>query len=508
MVSGLSAHEFLVGLLLVGCLVSASAQEFAAVQDQKEVVKEMFYHAYNNYLDHAFPRDELKPISCTGHDTLGGYTLTLFDALDTLAVLQNKTEFTRVVNWISENVSFDRQKTVSVFETNIRVLGGLISGHMLAANKELDLMPGYKGQLLKLAKSLGKRLLKAFKKSPIGIPFGSVNLKSGVHKLETSVSATATGGTILLEFGLLSNLTGDRKYMDAAMKATRGLWDRRSSLDLMGSHIDVKTGAWVYMDSGVAGGIDSLFEYLLKAYLMFGDPELLEIFDKGYAAIIQRVKKGPWYPDVHMSSGETMFPYYRSLQSFWPGLQVLYGDLDMAKETFKAMHTVWKEHGFVPEALHLGSMKPQPGMGQYPLRPELAESAFYLWRATGDPYYRLAGQDIIESLNKHARVPCGFAAVENVTTKELRDHMDSYFLAETVKYLYLLFDDSPETAVFRDPTRYIFNTEAHLLPLPSPPDEQFTLLPGRKPDLRARRERMKAYPGQSKQEPKKKRGKR
>lgn len=115
--------------LLVVCALGQNTDigSFDSLSDQKEVVKEMFYHAYDGYLHHAFPKDELvffcavrseslfqkRPISCTGGDTLGGYTLTLFDALDTLAVLQNKTEFARVVNWIVENVNFDIDKTVS-----------------------------------------------------------------------------------------------------------------------------------------------------------------------------------------------------------------------------------------------------------------------------------------------------------------------------------------------------------------------------------------------------------
>ena len=67
----------------------------ASVERNRQVVKDMFYHAYNNYLDHAFPRDELAPISCSGHDTENcrGCLLTFYDSLDTLAVLGNRTEY-------------------------------------------------------------------------------------------------------------------------------------------------------------------------------------------------------------------------------------------------------------------------------------------------------------------------------------------------------------------------------------------------------------------------------
>jgi len=252
------------------------------------------------------------------------------------------------------------------------------------------------------------------------------------------------------------------------------LWRRRSSLGLLGSHVNVTDGAWVYGDSGIAGGIDSFFEYLLKAALLLHDDQprsslYLRMFHKGIKAIKKyNLRNEGWYFDVHMDNGGIMFPYFRSLQSFWPGLLTLYGDVGSAEKTFAVFYRVWKELGFVPEALDVRDMKPVEHKEQYPLRPELGESAFYLWRATKNNKYRKAGLRMIESLNKYARTSCGFAAVENVVTKELRDHMDSYFLAETLKYLYMLFDESADSAPFRDETRYVFNTEAHPFPLPSP----------------------------------------
>ncbi|KAJ1495828.1 glycoside hydrolase [Baffinella frigidus] len=459
-----------------------SAEEALA---NRELVRDMFYHSYDNYMAHAFPRDELRPIACKGHDTHNchGCMLTFYDALDTLAVLENRTEFRRVVDWLALNgaATFNREVTVSVFETNIRVLGSLISNHLLAEDPDLKLYPGYKGELLTLAVDVGTRLLRAYN-TPTGLPFGSVDLSLGPRFGETPVSATARGGTVLLEFILLSKLSGDKKFARAAERATKALWERRSSIGLLGSHVNVETGEWVYFDSGIGGGIDSFFEYLMKAHLLTGKALYLDMFEEGYAAINTHTKHNGWYVDVDMRSGQVMFPYYRSLQSFWPGLQVLYGDLPAAEELFDRFFGIWRQYGFVPEAYNVGTGQPQPGMGQYPLRPELAESAFYLYRATGDAKYRIAGAEMIASLNTHARVQCGYAAIENVTTKELRDHMDSYFIAETVKYLYLLFDDSAWTTPFRDPSKYIFNTEAHLLPLPKPPASEFLLSRSNPPD--------------------------
>lgn len=92
----------------------------------------MFQHAYDGYLKYASKYDELRPLSCDGVDTWGSYSLTLIDALDTLAVMGNYTEFQRVVELLTNKSNFDSDINVSVFETNIRIVGGLLSAHLLS----------------------------------------------------------------------------------------------------------------------------------------------------------------------------------------------------------------------------------------------------------------------------------------------------------------------------------------------------------------------------------------
>eukprot|EP00268_Persea_americana_P045140 TRINITY_DN4588_c1_g1_i3.p1 TRINITY_DN4588_c1_g1~~TRINITY_DN4588_c1_g1_i3.p1 ORF type:complete len:202 (+),score=30.22 TRINITY_DN4588_c1_g1_i3:1163-1768(+) len=98
----------------------------------------------------------------------------------------------------------------------------------------------------------------------------------------------------------------------------------------------------------------------------------------------------------------------------------------------------------------------------YPLRPELAESTLYLYQATKDPWYIEVGESIVTSLNTYTKVEGGFASVKDVTTMQLEDHQHSFFLAETCKYLYLLFNDS-----FLANQNYIFTTEGHPFPVRS-----------------------------------------
>ncbi|XP_015573504.1 alpha-mannosidase I MNS4 [Ricinus communis] len=432
----------------------------------RDEVREMFYHAFNGYMENAFPLDELRPLSCEGEDSLGGYALTLIDSLDTLALLGDRDRFTSSIDWIDKNLRFDINKTVSIFETTIRVLGGLLSAHLIASDYSTGMgIPSYENQLLHLAEDLAWRLLPAFD-TPTGIPFGSVNLLHGVDEHESKITSTAGGGTLTLEFGVLSRLTNNPIFEQVTKNAVRGLWARRSRLNLVGAHINVFTGEWTQKDAGIGTSIDSFYEYLLKAYLLFGDEEYLFIFQEAYAAAMQYLFSDPWYVEVNMDSGAIVWPLFNSLQAFWPGLQVLAGDIDPAIRTHAAFLSVWRKYGFTPEGFNLATLSVQHGQKSYPLRPELIESTYWLYKATRDSRYLDAGRDMVASLQYGARCPCGYCHITDVEFHKKEDHMESFFLAETVKYLWLLFDlaSGPDNLVENGPYKYIFSTEGHLLP--------------------------------------------
>lgn len=223
----------------------------------------MFFHGYDNYMNHAFPDDELKPLSCTGRrrdgknprgtmdDSLGDYSLTLVDTMDTLVILGDYHEFQKAVSNVTYQVHFDRDVTVNLFEVNIRVLGGLLSSHIFASllkeeslseqrNGKLlhyqqnlaeqfkklnveELTPhqkriihqvstreryfvNYHNELLKLALDLGLRLLPAFYTNS-KIPYSKINLKRGIIPQEDT-TCLAGAGSLSLEFITLSQLTG------------------------------------------------------------------------------------------------------------------------------------------------------------------------------------------------------------------------------------------------------------------------------------------------------------
>ncbi|XP_048587140.1 ER degradation-enhancing alpha-mannosidase-like protein 3 [Nematostella vectensis] len=457
---------------------------FAMSNDEKRKmrgqVKEMFRHAYNSYMSFAYPADELMPLSCKGRvrgvdpsrgdvdDALGMFSLTLVDTLDTLAVLGEVSEFEKAVKLVIKDVHFDTDVVVSVFETNIRIVGGLLGGHVAADSlkKSGKGLSWYNGELLALAKKAGECLLPAFN-TTTGIPYPKVNLKYGIHHPDSNTgtevdTCTACAGTMIMEFGALSRLTGDPIFEEKAKKAMESLWKFRSrASDLVGTVINIHNGDWVRRDSGVGAGIDSYYEYCLKAYILLGDDTYLDRFNKHYKSIMQYINQGAMFLSVQMHQPErTSHAYMDALQAFWPGLQVLKGDLKKAIEMHHMLYEVAKKHTFLPEAFTTDF---EVHWGEHPLRPELVESTYFLYEATLDPYYLEVGRNIVEKINEHARVPCGFAALKDVRTLSHEDRMDSFVLAETFKYLYLLFTDKSEwTLPMND---FILTTEAHLLPL-------------------------------------------
>ncbi|KAF6143235.1 hypothetical protein GIB67_039018 [Kingdonia uniflora] len=174
-----------------------------------------------------------------------------------LVILRNNSEFEKAVLWLSENLTFDVDARINLFECNIRVLGGLVSAHILATDSANRLTQGiYVNQLLILAEDLGSRFLRAFD-TPTGLPYAWINLKYGVMKNETTETSTSGCGSLILEMGTLSRLTGDSRYELAALRALRKLWSMRSPLNLLGTTLDVISGEWIEYSSGIGADMHS-----------------------------------------------------------------------------------------------------------------------------------------------------------------------------------------------------------------------------------------------------------
>lgn len=453
-------------LLLVSTLAAPAAQtppELPShVPSQKEMasrIRDQFLHAWNGYHQYAWGHDELRPLSNQPFDWYGtSLLMTPVDALDTMILMGLNQQADEARQLIDTQLSFDKDIYVKNFEITIRMLGGLLSSYELTNDP----------RLLALADDLGTRLLPVFN-SPTGMPYVWVNLKTGATRGEDTNPAEV--GTLLLEFGTLSRLTHKPVYYDKAKRAVVEVWNRRSSLNLIGSEINVRTGQWTGPDPGatdanIEGGSDSYYEYLLKAWLLFHDEDCHKMWLASVAALNQYVAQtvtnpdrstGFWYGEANMNTGARTGTEYGALAAFFAGSLALSGDLDHARQLQDSNYRMWTLAGIEPEELDYTTMKfLYPG---YELRPENTESAYYLEYFTHDPKYRAMGITYFNSIVQECRTPSAFAALADVRTKKQRDDMESFFFAETMKYLYLLLANPQRI----DLSKTVFNTEAHPL---------------------------------------------
>ncbi len=404
-------------------------------------------HAWSGYKQYAWGHDELKPLSKSYRDWYGtSLLMTPVDALDTMLLMGLNDEARQDRELIDKQLSFNKDIYVKNFEITIRMLGGLLSSYQLTGDK----------RLLELADDLGTRLLPAFN-SPTGMPYVFVNLKTGaVRGVESN---PAEIGSLLIEFGTLSKLTGKPAYYEKAKRALVAVYDRRSPLGLVGSSINIETGKWIDPTSHISGGIDSYYEYLLKCSILFGDKDCERMWQTSIAALNKYVAdptpSGLWYAQVNMNTGQKISTHYGALDAFFPGVLTLSRDLTRAAQLQESSYKMWTTFGVEPEEMDYTTMKiTSPG---YELRPEIIESTYYLYYFTGKPRYLDMGRTFADSLEKYCESDAGFAALINVETKEKRDDMESFFLAETLKYLYLLY--APKSTL--DLHKVVFNTEAH-----------------------------------------------
>jgi hypothetical protein len=412
-------------------------------------VRTEFLHAWNNYESYAWGHDALRPLSKTPHDWYGqSLLMTPVDALDTLILMHLDAEAAKAKSLIVSDLSFDRDVYVKNFEVTIRLLGGLLSSYQLTGDK----------RLLNLAEDLGNRLLPVFN-SPTGLPYVYVNLHTG--QVRDAITNPAETGTLLLEFGTLSKLTGKAVYYEKAKRALVETFKRRSPLGLVGAGINVETGAWTSTDSHISGGIDSYYEYLWKCWLLFGDKDCRDMWKASISAVNKYLADesggGLWYGHADIETGKRTQTTYGALDAFFPALLALSGDLQHARRLQASSFVMWNLHGVEPETIDYKTMRVVAG--SYHLRPEIVESTYYLYHYTGDPEYRRMGDKMFDDFVKYCRTEAGYAALADVISKRQLDEMESFALAETFKYFYLLFAP-PETVEF---DKIIFNTEAHPL---------------------------------------------
>ena len=446
---------FIAALFLAQVMLPSVSFVPATIAEKKdpalmaELVKQEFLHAWKGYEQYAWGADELRPLTKKPYNWhQDSLAMTPVDALDTLLIMGLKDEANKTREYIVHNLNLDADVMVSCLETNIRLLGGLLSSYELTHDR----------RLLALAEDLGMRLLPAFD-SPTGIPYRYVNLQNGAVFDENTNPSEA--GTFLLEFGTLSRLTGEPIFYERAKRAVVEIFKRRSPIGLVGQSINVETGKWTREQSYIGGGIDSYYEYLLKGWLLFGDRDCKEMWLESIKAIntylADETWSGLWYKQVDMVTGKRIGSSFGALDAFFPAVLALSGDLNRAERLQASCFRIWMTFGIEPERIDYRSM--WIDHDGYALRPEIVESTYYLYHFTKNPFYQNRGAKMFESFMAYCRTEAGYASLRSVVTKEQIDEMPSYLFAETFKYFYLLF--APEKTLDFD--KVIFNTEAHPL---------------------------------------------
>ncbi|MEM7162627.1 MAG: glycoside hydrolase family 47 protein [Bacteroidota bacterium] len=409
--------------------------------------------SWTAYKEYAWGYDVLLPLSKRGfnwyNQSLG---ISPIDAHSTLAVMGLEVEAKEIEEY-ALSMDWDRDVYAQVFEVNIRILGGLLAIYDHTQNPKI----------LNKAIDFGNRLLPAFD-SPTGIPFHSVNLKTGATagnqgEGKGNIVNTAQAATYLLEFGILSYYSKDPKYYQAAKKASKAIFKRKSAIGLPGDFINIETGEWTNDWSYLQAGMDSYYEYLFKSNYLFPDPEIEEMWnfslDKINEYYADELNGRQFYACVNMNSGEKVKRSMSLYDAFFPAVQALNGDIESAERNMASWDWLWDKYGLLPTRYlyDIDSIE----YANSELNPEIVESAYYLQQLTGKQSYLEMIQKYWSDMNMCCRNEIAFNAVNDVRTMEPKDYLATYFYAETLKYFYLA---AVEEDIF-DFDNYVFNTEAH-----------------------------------------------
>ncbi|KAF9025070.1 glycoside hydrolase family 47 protein [Hymenopellis radicata] len=502
----------------------AQQANLSADTEKRDAVVEAFKYAWGAYERDAMGADEYHPISRNGSNLTeaGGIGYTVVDSLDAILMMGLQDEYARARKWVDEKLTFDKDGDFNTFETTIRVLGGLLSVYHLTGNDPL---------YLERAVDLAERIMPAFD-TPTGLPLPMVNLaqRKGVPDRELpQLVSTAEISTLQLELRYLSFLTDNEVYWEKAENVMKTIKLARMPHGLASIYMHVEGGQFVPSAIRLGSRGDSYYEYLLKQYLQTNRTEDVyrEMYDDTMQAIHQYIiqesttKKmiytAELIPERHPSGEITwrLTPKQDHLVCFFGGSLMLgattagalYDTVSIppkASQLTVAGLRDWKSGealiktcmdthdtatGLSPEIVHfripsdgmdeleiapsdwyIKGAKPgafPPYDARYMLRPETVESLFLAWRLTGDQKYRDYGWGIFQAIEKYCKVNTGgYATIVNVDEVPVRleDKMETFFLSETLKYLFLLFEDA---SVF--PLQdYVFNTEAHPLPIFTP----------------------------------------
>ena len=434
----LSRREAAAALGALGAFAAApafSAKEGIDWPALADDVKAEMRWAWRQYREHAWGKDELLPVSGGAKsfalDTRH-FGLSLIEAMDTLWAMGLDAEFADALGWVKTELDFEMDGEVSVFETNIRLVGGLLSAHHACGDPVL----------LTKARDLADRLLPAFA-TPTGMPYRYVNLKTGA--VRDPATNPAETGTIIAEFGTLSRLTGDPAYVNAAKRAMAAMFDRRSKIGLLADRIDATTGQWLSRRATIGPPSDSFYEYCWDGWQLLGDRDCRAMYATLTAAVVhhqkQRIGGHLWFVDVDFETGRRLTTEQDELASFYGGLLAQGGAGATGAAYTRAWASVQDRYGILPEGYDPVTAEPTHRTNS--LRPELADAAFNHWLLDRRSEWRMLGRTHYLNMKRWNRARYGYTDLADVVTKQQADHCPGYWWSEQMKYYYLLFSDTP-----------------------------------------------------------------
>lgn len=462
-------------------------------------VKEAFQHAWDGYKKYAFPHDELHPVSNGYGDSRNGWGASAVDALSTALVMRNADVVSQILDFIPTIDYSQTSSQVSLFETTIRYLGGMISGYDLLTGPLADLATDSSkvDALLTQSQKLADLLKFAFDTSS-GVPYNNLNITSGGNDGATS-NGLAVTGTLVLEWTRLSDLTGNDEYAQISQKAESYLLHPQPAYGepfpgLVGTNINIDTG--LFEDGAVSwgGGDDSFYEYLLKMYVY--DPNRFGLYkDRWVAAVDSTMEHLASHPSTRPDL--TFLATYNNgnlglssqhLTCFDGGSFLLGGSilerqdlvdfgLDLVNSCYQTYNqTVTRigpeQFSWDPKSVPSSqkAFYEKAGFyitsGYYILRPEVIESIYYAYRITGEQKYRDWVWDAFVAINATCRTDSGFSGITNVNAAKggsRDDNQESFLFAEVLKYAYLVHapEDEWQIQPGDGSNRWVFNTEAH-----------------------------------------------
>jgi len=461
--------------------IQGGEDKSAQARKRRDTVQAMMQHAWDGYAKHAWGKNEVRPVSLRGHTAsiFGSASMgaSIVDSLDTLYIMGMTDEYQKARDWVESDLDFNKMNgDISVFETNIRYVGGLLSAFALTGDNLFR----------DKAAHVADKLLPAFK-SPTGIPFALINMRTGSAKnygwASGGSSILSEFGTLHMEFAYLSDVTGNPVYKNAVERVRTAVQNAARPRKLYPNYLNPKTGKWGQQHTSMGALGDSFYEYLLKEWLRSGKTDNIakKMFDEAAIDVENELVKTSasglvYFAEQKYGKVEHKMDHLACFGAGMYGLaaheeqdensarwmEIAKGITNTCHESYDRSDTKLGPEAFrFTEAVEARAMKANERY--YILRPETFESYFILWRLTHDQKYRDWGWEAVQALETNCKAPGGYTGIKNVYQKDGQkdDVQQSFFLAETLKYLYLLFSDDDLISL----DEWVLNTEAHPLPI-------------------------------------------